>query len=79
MSAARVQALVLHPEEVPKVRYNDYRICQESRSFHIIKDNCGYCYVAVLMLENLKHIKYKKCQKWTSSQFLQNSASLIYA
>lgn len=60
MSAACVQALVLHPEEVPKIRYHDYRICQESKSFPIIKDNWGIVYAATLRLENLNPVKYKK-------------------
>ena len=33
---------MLHPEEMPELGCNDYRMCQkEFKPFHIVKDNHG--------------------------------------
>lgn len=53
---------MLHAEEVPKIGYNDYKICQESKSFHIINQLWGI--LVTLMLEKLKPVKHKKYQTW---------------
>lgn len=60
---------MLHAEEVPKIGYNDYRVgyndnrvCQESNLFILLKTTVGI--LVTLMLEKLKPVKHKICQKW---------------